>query len=66
MQRAVLNRATMRVADTTDRSGRVTADSTKHGLFGKKQDSLWHWDSRREQSEQVFLDPSCLTRKGLR
>jgi predicted unusual protein kinase regulating ubiquinone biosynthesis (AarF/ABC1/UbiB family) len=26
MQRALLNRATMRVADTTDVSGRVTAD----------------------------------------
>jgi hypothetical protein len=26
MQRAVLNRATMRVADTTEVSGRVTAD----------------------------------------
>jgi hypothetical protein len=26
MQRSVLNRATMRVADTTDGSGRVTAD----------------------------------------
>jgi hypothetical protein len=37
MRRAMLNRATMRVADTTDVSGRVTADSIKRGLFAKKQ-----------------------------
>jgi len=30
MQRALLNRATIRVADTTDLSGRVTAESIKH------------------------------------
>jgi hypothetical protein len=41
MQRAVLNRATMRVADTTEVSGRVTAESIKHGLSAKKQSSLW-------------------------
>ena len=32
MQRAMLNRATMRVADTTEVCGRVTADSIKHEL----------------------------------
>jgi hypothetical protein len=37
MQRAMLNRATMRVADTTEVSGRVTADSIKHELYAKKQ-----------------------------
>jgi hypothetical protein len=37
MQHAMLNRATMRVADTTDLSGRVTAESIKHGWFAKKQ-----------------------------
>jgi hypothetical protein len=41
MQRALLNRATMRVADTTEISGRVTADSIKHELYAKKQSSLW-------------------------
>ena len=41
MQQAVLNRATMRVADTTDVSGRVTADSIKQELYAKKQSSLW-------------------------
>ena len=34
---AMLNRATMRVADTTEVSGRVTADSIEHGLYAKKQ-----------------------------
>jgi hypothetical protein len=29
----VLNRATMRVADTTELSGRVTAESIKHGPY---------------------------------
>ena len=41
MQRAVLNRATMRVAETTEVSGRVTADSIKHELYAKRQSSLW-------------------------
>src|SRR6516225_8481534 len=41
MQRALLNRATMRVAETTEVSGRVTADSIKHELYAKKQRSLW-------------------------
>jgi hypothetical protein len=33
MQRAMLNRATMRVADTTDVSGRVTADEVNLDRF---------------------------------
>jgi len=37
MLRAILNRATMRVAETTDLSGRVTAESIKHALYAKKQ-----------------------------
>ena len=41
MQHAVHNRATIRVAETTDVSGRVTADSIKHELYAKKQSSLW-------------------------
>ena len=41
MQQVVLNRATMRVADTTEVSGRVTADLIKHELYAKKQSSLW-------------------------
>jgi hypothetical protein len=41
MQHAVNNRATIRVADRTDLSGRVTAGSIKRGLFAKKQTSLW-------------------------
>jgi hypothetical protein len=31
----------MRVADTTEVSGRVTAESIKHELYAKKQSSLW-------------------------
>jgi hypothetical protein len=41
MQLAVLNRAAVEVANTTDVSGRVTADSIKDGLYAKKQSSLW-------------------------
>ena len=41
MQRAMLNRATMRVANTTEVSGRVTADSIKQELYAKKQTNLW-------------------------
>ena len=41
MLSAMLNRPTMRVADTTEVSGRVTADSIKHELYAKKQSSLW-------------------------
>ena len=37
MQRALLNCATTRVAETTDLSGRVTAESIKHALYAKKQ-----------------------------
>ena len=40
MQHAVLNRATMRVAETTEVSGRITADSIKHGFCAKKQSDL--------------------------
>jgi len=40
MQHAVLNRAAMRVAETTEVSGRVTADSIKHGFCAKKQSDL--------------------------
>ena len=40
MQRAMLNRATMRVANTADVSGRVAADSIKHELYANKQSSL--------------------------
>jgi hypothetical protein len=39
MQRAVLNRATIEVANTTDISGRVTAESINDGLHAKKQSS---------------------------
>ena len=41
MQRAVLNRATIEVANTTDISGRVTAESINEGLHAKKQSSHW-------------------------
>ena len=41
MQAAMLNRAIMRVADTTEVSGRVTTGSIKDGLYAKKQSSLW-------------------------
>ena len=41
MQHAVHNCATIRVAEKTDVSGRVTADSIKHELYAKKQSSLW-------------------------
>src|SRR5262249_312440 len=34
---AMLNRVTMRVAETTGLSGRVTAESIKHALSAKKQ-----------------------------
>jgi hypothetical protein len=40
MQHAVLNRATIAVAETTEVSGRVTADSIKHGFCAKKQSDL--------------------------
>ena len=40
MQHAVLNRAAMRVAETTEVSGRVTAESIKHGFCAKKQSDL--------------------------
>ena len=40
MQRAVLNRSTLEVANTTEISGRVTADSIKHRLWTKKLSSL--------------------------
>ena len=41
MQRAVLSRATIEVANTTDISGRVTAESINDGLHAKKQSSHW-------------------------
>jgi hypothetical protein len=41
MQRAVLSRATIEVANTTDISGRVTAESINDGLRAKKQSSHW-------------------------
>jgi hypothetical protein len=37
---SVLNRATVRVANTRDVSGRVTAKSVKHGFYAKKQSDL--------------------------
>jgi len=40
MQHAVLNRATLQVADTRDVSGRVTAKSVKDGFCAKKQSDL--------------------------
>jgi hypothetical protein len=41
MQHAVHNRATSRVADRTDVSGRVTAGSISKGSRAKRQSSLW-------------------------
>ena len=41
MQSSVFNRAMIRVADTTEVSGRVTADSIKHELYANKQNNLW-------------------------
>ena len=41
MQYTVSNRATRRVVETTDVSGRVTTESIKHGLLTNKQTSLW-------------------------
>ena len=40
MQHAVLNRATIAVAETTEVSGRITAESIKHGFCAKKQSDL--------------------------
>jgi hypothetical protein len=40
MQAAMLNRATTRVADTTEVIGRVTTGSVKHGFCAKKQSDL--------------------------
>jgi len=40
MQAAMLNRATMRVADTTEVSGRVTTGSVKHLFCAKKQSDV--------------------------
>jgi hypothetical protein len=42
MHYAVLNRATVRVADTTDLSGRLTADSINDGSRAERKSSLWH------------------------
>ena len=47
MQRAVLNRATIEVANTTDLSGRVTAESINDGLHAKKQSSHWRMGASR-------------------
>ena len=41
MQHAVHDRATVRVADRTDVSGRVTASSINDGSRAKRQGSLW-------------------------
>jgi hypothetical protein len=41
MHYAVLNRATVRVADTRDISGRVTADSINDGSRAERKSSLW-------------------------
>jgi hypothetical protein len=41
MQHAVHNRATSRVADRTDVSGRLTAGSISKGSRAKRQSSLW-------------------------
>src|SRR4029077_12171865 len=41
MQHAVHNGATVRVADRTDVSGRVTASSINDGSRAKRQGSLW-------------------------
>ena len=41
MQRAALSRAIIELANTTEVSGGVTADSIKHGLWVKKHSSLW-------------------------
>ena len=41
MQHALLDCAIVSVADTTGVSGRITAESVKHGLYAKKQSSLW-------------------------
>lgn len=41
MQHALLDSAIISVADSTGVSGRITAESVKHGLYAKKQSSLW-------------------------
>jgi len=41
MQHALLDCAIVSMADTTGVSGRITAESVKHGLYAKKQSSLW-------------------------
>jgi hypothetical protein len=41
MQRAMLNRATMRVADTTGVSGRVTADEVNLERFHNRIRKVW-------------------------
>ena len=41
MQRALLNRATMRVADTTDVSGRVTADEVNLDRIRNSIRKVW-------------------------
>jgi hypothetical protein len=42
MHYAVLNRATVRVADTRDISGRLTADSINDSARAQTKSSLWH------------------------
>jgi hypothetical protein len=42
MHSAVLNRATLRVANTGDISGRLTADSINDGARAQTKSSLWH------------------------
>ena len=50
MQHSRLNRATIRVANTTEVSGRVTGESVKRGFFSKKQSDL----SRRVGGLTIF------------
>src|ERR1700746_1970955 len=42
VQHAMHNRATIRVADTAEVSGRVTADEINRGLRTRKERSFWH------------------------
>jgi predicted component of type VI protein secretion system len=61
MQLAVLNRATMRVADTTEVSGRVTADEVNLHL---KQQEIAVEESPPEPSAQFPLQAWHSLREG--
>ena len=65
MQHAVLNRATLQVADTRDVSGRVTAKSVKDGFCAKKQSDLSRICALAIFGSVVLLGPVLARAQGI-